>query len=356
MAEGLRLRLTTDSDDDRPVFVAGNFNQWLPDEARFRLQRVGYMTYEFQFPADFRLPQPLEYKYTRGSWADAELAADGKIPANRISTRSTGLRRDHVPHWRLGGESFDSRLYPQIHVSPDEFWLPALGRHRRFRVLLPADYDQQPERHYPVLYLLDGQNLMGGGAGFGDWGLERRLAILKARGRGDLIVVALDHGDEFRKSEFNPYNHRWLGPGEGRAFVQALTDTLKPYLDRTYRTRPEREATGIGGSSLGGLLSLYAGLTAWRTFGRVLVFSPSLWVSGRIFGEAERLPDSAQSRFYLYGGGKEGMQLKPALQRLEGIFSARPGTQTKLVYDARGRHQEDFWGREFPKAVEWLFF
>ncbi len=354
MSDSFRLELYTDATDDRPVFVAGTFNDWMPADERFQLQRLGIGHYGIALPDGVDWPRPLVYKYTRGSWADVELDATGEAPPNRVTDPPTGLHRDYVPHWRREGQPFHPQLLPQL-IDIDGFELPVLGRPRRLRVLLPADYEVQPERRYPVLYLLDAQNLVQGGAGFGDWGLERSLAILKERGRGDFIVVGIDHGGDFRKSEFNPYTHRWLGSGEGEAFVRALIEGVKPFIDGEFRTRPEREFTGIGGSSLGGLLSYFAGVKAWPVFGKVLVFSPSLWVSGKTFSDAKNLTDAPPTQFYLFGGGRETKSMKSSLERLDATLRRNPNVQTQFSFDPEGRHEEARWAREFPKAVEWLF-
>ncbi|MCY7350017.1 MAG: carbohydrate esterase [Cytophagaceae bacterium] len=354
MPDALHLELTTDADDERPVFIGGNFNDWQPDQTSFQLQRIGLRQYQYAFPADFSLPNPLEYKYTRGSWADVELSETGEAPPNRVVWQPTTLQRDHVPHWRRAGEGFAPQLMPHL-LDIEGFELPILGRQRRLRVLLPADYEAQPKRRYPTLYLLDAQNLVQGGAGFGDWAVERNLAILKERGLGDIIVVGIDHGEEYRKSEFNPYAHLWLGRGEGKVFLEALVGGVKPFIDSQFRTSPDRKATGIGGSSLGGLLSLYAGIKAWPVFGRVLVFSPALWVSARAYSDAENLSKSAHSRFYLFGGGQETKSMKTSLERMNALLSRHANVATHFSFDPEGRHEEARWAREFPKATAWLF-
>jgi predicted alpha/beta superfamily hydrolase len=354
MPEAFQLELYTDSPDERPVFVAGDFNEWQPADERFQLYRLDAGHYGIVLPEGVEWPRPFEYKYTRGTWADVELTATGDSAPNRRLDDPTGPHRDYVPHWRREGQPFHPQFAPQL-VDINGFELPHLGRPRRLRVLLPAGYETNPERRYPVLYLLDAQNLVQGGAGFGDWGLERSLAILKERGRGEFIVVGIDHGEEFRKSEFNPYAHRWLGRGEGEMFVKAVIEGVKPFIDGEFRTRPEREYTGIGGSSLGGLLSYFAGVKAWPVFGKVLVFSPSLWVSPRTFSDAGQLSSAAPSQFYLFGGGRETKSMQSALERLHSALRRHPQVQTHFSFDPEGRHEEARWAREFPKAAEWLF-
>lgn len=354
MPEAFQLELYTDSHDDRPVFVAGTFNDWQPADERLQLYRMEPGHFTLALPDGVAWPRPFEYKYTRGTWADVELDATGEAPPNRHLDAPGGLHRDYVPHWRREGQPFHPHFSPQL-IDIDGFTLPRLGRQRRLRVLLPAGYETEPERRYPVLYLLDAQNLVQGGEGFGDWGLERSLAILKERGRGDFIVVGIDHGGKRRKREFNPYANPWLGRGQGEKFLRAIVDGVKPFIDAEFRTRPEREYTGIGGSSLGGLLSYFAGVRAWPVFGKVLVFSPSLWVSPQTLADADTLADALPTRFYLFGGGQETKSMRASLERLNAALRRHPQVQTQFSFDPDGRHEEARWAKEFPKAAEWLF-
>jgi predicted alpha/beta superfamily hydrolase len=117
-----------------------------------------------------------------------------------------------------------------------------------------------------VLYLQDGQNLFENDAPFGTWGVDKQLAALAQRGKGDLIVVAIDHGGKERIKEFSPYDSQKWGEGLGRDYAKFLTETLKPYIDGRFRTQTGREYTGIGGSSMGGLISIYAGIMFPETY------------------------------------------------------------------------------------------
>jgi predicted alpha/beta superfamily hydrolase len=345
---------TTTAPDDRPVYVAGTFTDWYPDADAFRMQPVGPGQYRFTFPEGFVFPSsPVEYKYTRGSWADVELDAFGQAPPNRPLGDPSHTYHDYVPHWRRDGLGFDPALMPRIEVFSPRFRMPQLRRRRRVTVLLPHDYDTS-RRRYPVLYLHDAQNLFAGGSAYGDWAIERSLAVLALRERAGVIVVAIDHGDRRRIHEYIPYPSR-LGVGEGAAYVRFLVETLKPRIDGAYRTYPDRAHTGIGGSSLGGLISLYAGLTHPDVFGRWLVFSPSLWVSRQVFSDAAGFRPPAPVRAYFYAGGREGSGLLPATERLHASL-ARPPVQTYLHLNPGGTHTEADWARAFPRAVEWLFF
>ena len=358
MASPLRLELTTPSIDDRPVFVAGNFCDWLPDVREFQMQHVGPGQFTYEFAADSDLPEILEYKYTRGGWDQVELDASGEGIANRTVSRTADIKREHVPHWRWFGSPYNPLLLPKIELLGEEFKVPGISQVRRVHVLLPHDYEQS-HKHYPVLYLHDGQNLFGGGAGYGSWEVDQKMALLAARNRHEVILISIDHAHDERIREFTFHRTR-AGTGKGQFYLDFVRRTLKPIVDRTFRTLPDPEHTGIGGSSLGGLISIYAGLMHPNVFGRLMVFSPSLWISPKIYFDAIRLQAPVPMKIYAYGGEKESSYMVPGIRRfnetlLRQGYSGKP-IDIHLSVDPAGTHQEVHWSREFPKAVEWLFY
>ena len=131
--------------------------------------------------------------------------------------------------------------------------------YRRISALLPHDYDET-DKNYPVLYLQDGQNLFNPNAPYGDWAIDKSLTQLAQDGLKDLIIIAIDHGHEERVYEYSPYYNPLFGEGKGDAYLSFINETLIPYVSKKFRTKPGYENVGIGGSSMGGLISLYAGL------------------------------------------------------------------------------------------------
>ncbi len=358
----LKLNLTTSDDDARPVFVTGNFNNWSAGNPQYQMTRIGQGKYEYYFPENMSLPTPLEYKYLKGSWDDAELDEYGNAAENRVRLRAAGSGRDQVNRWKKAGKGYEASFLPIIEVVSEQFEMPQLGKKRRVGVLLPFDYYQNPKKTYPVLYLHDGQNLFEDDAPYGTWGLDKRLSVMSEKGVGDLIVVAIDHGGAERINEFSPptVTRTKFGESEGMQYVHFMTDTLKPYIDANYRSKSERNFTGIGGSSMGGLISIYAGLMRPDVYGKLMIFSPSLWLSPKIYFESIKFASPFDLKIYLYAGGKESENMVPSAKRLKGILE-RQGingstVQFKLSIDPRGRHNEQRWGVEFPKATKWLFF
>jgi len=354
----LQLELTTGSDDDRPVFIAGNFNDWKARDERFRMISTAPGQFQFRFPKEMELPTPLEYKYLRGDWQEDEAGPYGESVENRILFRHLGIVKDQVPVWKRNGIAYKEKLLPQIEVLAEDFEIPQLIKTRRIAALLPHDYHSK-EQHYPVLYLQDGQNLFDDYAPYGNWGVDKKLAMLTEKGMGDLIVVAIDHAEEERIKEFTPSYQTRLGRGQGKKYTRFLADTLKPFIDKEFRTLPGREYTGIGGSSMGALISIYAGMMYPEVYGRLMIFSPSLWVTPRIPFHAIALTEPLDARIYVYAGGKESKNMIPNVKRFKNEIernAADVRMDFKLSIDPEGQHNEARWGEEFPKAVEWLFF
>ncbi|GAB2585058.1 alpha/beta hydrolase [Spirosoma areae] len=358
MSSSIRLELTTTISDDRPVFISGNFCDWLSDLDTFRMQPVGPGQFVYEFPNDILLPEKLEYKYNRGGWDHVELDASGESVANRTLASTAIAKQDYVPHWRWFGMPFNPELLPKIELLGDSFQVPGISQERRVHALLPHDYDHTDKR-YPVLYLHDGQNLFGGGVGYGSWEVDQKMALLAARHHHEVILISIDHAYDERIQEFTLHRTR-AGKGRGQYYLEFIRDTLKPIVDQTFRTLPDAAHTGIGGSSLGGLISIYAGLMHPDVFGRMMVFSPSLWISPKIYFDAIRFQAPVPMKVYAYGGEKESSYMVPNIQRFnEALARQQYGGNSidmHLSVDPTGTHQEAHWSREFPKAVEWLFY
>ncbi|MFZ1495732.1 MAG: alpha/beta hydrolase-fold protein, partial [Saprospiraceae bacterium] len=262
-------------------------------------------------------------------------------------------------NWKIDGYTYPKKYYPIIELVADNFDIPQMGKSRRVRAVLPYNY-YQTDKQYPVIYMQDGQNLFDNAAPFGNWGMDKKMAVLTDMGAGDFIIVCVDHAESDRILEYNPYRKTSIGFGEGKKYVRFLADTLKPFIDKKYRTKTERQFTGVGGSSMGGLISIYAGLMLPKIFGRLLVFSPSLWVSANILSDSVRYTNIDDTRVYIYAGGNEGSSMIPNAQRFRTALEQQGiGEESIDIFfsiDPDGKHTESRWGAEFPKAIKWLFF
>jgi predicted alpha/beta superfamily hydrolase len=232
---------------------------------------------------------------------------------------------------------------------------PQLENIRDLDVFLPASYWRSSRRRYPVVYMQDGQNLADPDRAFaGTWNLQGAMHELGARSI-EAIVVGIPNMREGRVREYSPFHDHRLGGGDGDAYLAFVGRTMKPLIDKRFRTRPEREATGMFGSSMGGLISLYAFFRAPETFGFAGAMSPSIWFAGRAilaYIEKNRTPPG---RVYLDIGTEEGAGAHRDATHLARLL-ARKGYGDSLLFveDPGGRHDEHHWGRRLVRALEFL--
>jgi metallo-beta-lactamase class B len=247
-----------------------------------------------------------------------------------------------------------------VAVLSDSFPVPQLGRTRRVWLYLPPGYATSGRR-YPVLYLQDGQNVFDAATSFaGEWGVDESLDSLAARGDPGAIVVAVDNGGAHRVDEYDPWRDPRYGGGEGDAYVAFLAETLKPYVDAHYRTLADPAHTGVLGSSLGGLIALYAALRRPDVFGRAGVFSCAAWIARDSLLAFVRRSRPAGERIYFVVGGREtddGSQPRDQALVVDALRAAGFAFGTAVDAEVRpdGEHREWFWRREFPAAYLWLF-
>lgn len=240
-------------------------------------------------------------------------------------------------------------------ITHERFHSPELQNERTIRVLLPRNYDKHSDRKFPVLYVQDGQNLFDAEtSAFGHWKLREVMARQPLYRQA--ILVGIDNTGHDRIHEYTPFK-RGKSDGRGEAYLQFVAGTVKPFIDSTYRTWPHREATGIAGSSLGGLLSFYAGLRHSSVFGKVGALSPSFWLNPQVVTMAETQAIEPKSQIYVCASKTE---MKSMMQTLEKTYWSltRGGftnEQIRVVGRERGKHNEAFWGREFKPMYEWLF-
>ncbi len=355
----LTIELHTSKDDARPVYLTGNFNGWKTSDPAFKMTRLGPGRYAYSF-LDFTLNDlpSIEYKYVKGGWESEELDKDGRPTRNRILRTSKGKVVDTVANWKVHEAWYDPRFYPIIEVAAKQFNLPQLRRRRRISALLPYNYYTEPNKRFPVLYLQDGQNLFESSAPYGTWGVDRQLAKLAQEGKGEVIVVAIDHGGRQRVNEYSPVHTKQFGEGLGKDYACFLTETLKPYIDEKYRTLPDRNNTGIGGSSMGGLISLYSGLLYPQVYSKYMIFSPSLWLTPSML-DAFRIKDQQpNTRYYFFAGGKEPGGAARNTELLHNILAQKQtqGVKSQFSLNPEATHSEYYWGNAFPEGIRSLFF
>jgi len=251
-------------------------------------------------------------------------------------------------HW------IDYREMPgREHSAAGEHWKalravhsPQLGNTRDLFVRLPASYGAG-DRRYAVIYMHDAQNLFDPATSFGGdtWQVDAAMESLAAEGL-EAIVVGIPHMGDQRAQEYNPWSR-------GEPYLAFIVETVKPRVDAAFRTLTHRYDTGIIGSSLGGLISVYAYFRHPDVFGHVGGLSPSLWVNRfEILPYVARAPRVA-GKVYIDHGTREGsaVPLRDVLQRK----GYREGDDLRYVREEGGMHRESAWAGRLPGALRFLF-
>lgn len=245
---------------------------------------------------------------------------------------------------------------------------PQLHNERDILVWVPPRYDDTIDTYYPVLYMHDGQNLFDDHTSFaGEWHVDETLTNLAPEDL-EAIVVGIPNMGEDRLAEYNPYTN-FMGRGQGDAHTRFITDTLKPMIDTDFRTRPAPRCTGIVGSSLGGLISLYGFLQYPEVFGLCAAMSPSVWLGGRALFETIRTRPVNHGRLYIDVGTREAQnhdyhdkQVSETAASRRFLDSARRlrdalelvGYEVCFVEAQGAYHNEGEWAHRFPDAVRYL--
>lgn len=234
-----------------------------------------------------------------------------------------------------------------------------LGNVRDLYVLLPASYEaDEAPRRYPVVYMHDGQNLFLDDLSYaGAWHVERAADQAAALG-AEAIVVGVPNAGDRRLDEYGPFHEPSVRMGgHANAYLAFLLEQVKPLIDRRFRTRPEPEHTHVVGSSMGGLVSLYAFFNAPHKFGGCGALSPALWFGARaIFPWLERAP-RVDGRIYFDVGTAEGKSTLHDARRLRDLLVDKgylQGQDMKYVEEVEARHEEHAWGRRLELALPFL--
>ena len=235
--------------------------------------------------------------------------------------------------------------------------MPGLGRARQVRIYLPPSYATSTKR-YPVLYMHDAQNLFDDATAYaGEWGVDETMNALAKSGQLELLVVGIDNGQALRMSELNPWTNAQIGKSEGALYMQFIVGTLKPLIDKHYRTAPERANTAIMGSSMGALISHYAINHYPDVFSKAGLFSPSYWVSSEAFAQAANRAAARDARLYWMTGEKEGGTMASDSRAMYDLIlkHGHPAENVSALIVPGGQHNEALWRAQFKDAVLWMF-
>ena len=234
---------------------------------------------------------------------------------------------------------------------------------REVCVYLPPQYEQEPDRRFPVLYLHDGQNLFDPRLSYipgRTWRAGSTADWLNEQGRAEpLILVGLGNTGLRRMAEYTPTRDFRMGGGEGDRYGRLLIEEVKPFIDRTFRTFPAAERTGLGGSSLGGLITLYLGLRHPDVFTRLAVLSPSIWWDHRsILSFVAGARPKPPLRIWQDIGTGEGLRHVRDCELLTRMLVKqgwRLGDDLRYLRVEGALHDEDAWAARLHQVIEFLF-
>ncbi len=261
------------------------------------------------------------------------------------------------------------------------FFMPQLNRFRTIRVYLPPAYESN-NRHYGVMYMQDGQNLFDTkDSAFGTiWDIQSTMDKRHHESpEMDIIIVGIDNGEQYRYAEYSPW-HSDIGAyylphakatgfpgGEGFLYMQFLVQTLKPFIDDHFRTKPDRMHTAIAGSSMGGLISLCTGLKYSSVFSKIAAFSSAFYFAeSEVITWIQKTEKADQMRIYLDVGTQEtSNHLIPEFREIyikcsKNVFESL----TLKGYDSKSLdfkvfdgdiHNESCWAKRFPAMLDWLY-
>ncbi len=334
------------------IYISGDFEGWSGGREQFKLKRKNNK-YSISIP---KYRETINFKFTQGNWETVECLENGNPIENRTYTFTDRdeIVEINIANWfNVVENNQRSTASKNVHVFAEDFEIPQLHRKRKVSVYLPPHY-KTSDKHYPVLYFQDGQNVFDVKTSYtGEWEVDETLNTMYNETGFELIVVAIDHGGNKRLNEYSAWNHEKYGKGEGELYLDFLVNNLKPEIDKTYRTKPDRNNTGVFGSSLGGLFAHYATVKRPDIFGKSGVFSPSFWYAEDGFKFTKEHPNN--SKFYYLIGGNEG---KDMMDNVDKMFKLMESGGFKNIHKKivpNGIHSESFWKPEFKQAIQWLF-
>jgi predicted alpha/beta superfamily hydrolase len=249
----------------------------------------------------------------------------------------------------------------------------ALRKHEAYRsrilpgardliVYLPPSYDSQPGRRFPVLYLQDGQNIFDPATSFAGvaWDVreaaDRLTSETKIRA---LVIVGIYNTGKQRVREYTPSRAPKLGGGGADRYGRMLLDEIKPFIESQYRILAGPANTGLGGSSLGGLLTIYLGLRYPNVFGKLAALSPSVWWNQRwILGYVSRARLKSRPRIWLDTGTQEGAHTTADVRKLRDALHQKGWQDGRdLHYEEiqGGQHNESAWAQRVAPFLQFLF-
>ena len=342
------------------IYLIGSVNSWDQTSTQYILQPDGFGARQVTIPEG---TGTVSYKFTRGgSWSTVEGNASGGYLPDRSFTFTGNPQTINltIQSWEdISGSGTSSTAAANVQILNNAFLMPQLSRNRKVWIYLPPDY-YTTTKTYPVLYMEDGQNLFDNITSFsGEWQIDETLNALFSQGNYGAIVVGIDNGGGERLNEYSPWVNATYGGGQGDLYTQFLSETLKPYIDSNFRTKPQSQYNALIGSSMGALISTYGAVKYPNLFSKVGVFSPAFWFARTQLNNyiTSATNNLSNLRLYFVCGQNEDTDMVPDMTTVKNnlITKGVTNANTFTKIDSDGTHTESYWRREFSAAYLWLF-
>jgi predicted alpha/beta superfamily hydrolase len=224
---------------------------------------------------------------------------------------------------------------------------PQLKTSKKVWVYLPQNYYTTTKK-FPVIYLNDAQNLFDAKTSFsGEWNIDETLDSLKA----EVIIVGIEHGNDKRIDELTPYPNEKYGGGKANEYLDFIVNQVKPHVEKNFRIKSSPKYTTVGGSSLGGLFSLYALQKHPEVFQKGIIFSPAFWINPEMFPLIEK--SNLKAKMFFLCGDKESADMVSDMQKMIAMLPENCTITSEIIKD--GQHNEKLWREAFAKAYLWLY-
>jgi predicted alpha/beta superfamily hydrolase len=348
--------LPADHDYSKDIFISGDFEGWSGGRPELKLEKKD-KSYQITLPNH---KDNISFKFTLGTWDSVELDEKKQNVENRQYTfkKTPETIEISIGAWSNGSANATmSTKLPNVETFAEAFEMPQLNTTRKIMVYLPPNYHNS-KASYPVLYIHDGQNVFDKATSYsGEWELDETLNTLHYTYGLNVIAVSIDNSDD-RMQEYTAWKNEKYDAPKGKEYVEFIANTLKPAIDKKYRTKKDAQNTAIMGSSMGGLISHYAAFAHPDVFGKAGVFSPSFWFSEDIFTFTRKnLAKAKNSKIYYVIGGKEGEDMFIGVSDMEQLLSKNgfPTDNLNMLFSPNGTHSEAFWRSELKRVLLWLF-
>ncbi|GMU97721.1 MAG: hypothetical protein AMXMBFR51_04600 [Ignavibacteriota bacterium] len=346
---------TKDLNADEAVYITGNDNllgNWQPEVVSLDEVVKSKWVKNFSFPRG----KKLEFKFTRGSWIKEALNDDGTIPSNFSfivwSDTTISLKIN------LWADQVERKIEGQItgFVEYHRNFSGSGIKARDIVVWLPPEYSSESDRRYPVLYMHDGQNIVDPSTSSFqvDWQIDEAAdSLIKQKLIEPLIIVGIYNTPQ-RNNEYSEND-------TGYAYMNFIVDSLKPFIDRNYRTKPDRQNTANGGGSLGGLISF---ILAWQyseIFSKAFCFSPAFKIDRYNFVDNVLSYSGKKKEINLFicnGDDELDTRLQTGVDEMLNALTKngyKERTDFYYVKAKSSQHGERDWSKNIPRALIYLF-